>query len=163
MANPGRRSVIAPLGSLTYKRNGIHIAVRASSTNDYSRFVIDETLRRLTCLPEPRLLYTKAQFHVFTSFVLPDPLTSRTGTEEALHTLRSGQCQPWTPLGDIPISVLRSIQALSLRREYYPKDQRRLQLVTWDDQLPLTIQHNSYEALVQGILIKSDQLKAFIT
>ena len=163
VANPGRRSIIAPLGSLTYKRNGMHVTVRASSTNEYGRFVIDEALGRLSCPPEPRLLYAKAQFHAFTSFVLPDPLTGRTGTEEALHTLRSGQCQPWTPLGDIPISVLRRIQALSPRREYYPKDQRRLQSVIWDDQLPLTIQHDSYEALVQGILIKSDRLKAFTT
>src|SRR2546427_393498 len=55
---------------------------------------------RLSCPPEPRLLYSKAQFHAFSSFVLPDPLTGRTGTEEALHTLRSGYCQPWTPMSD---------------------------------------------------------------
>lgn len=40
----------------------------------------------------------KAYLHAATSFVLPDPLTGRTGTEEALHCLTSGSCQPWTPL-----------------------------------------------------------------
>ena len=36
----------------------------------------------------------------FASFVLPIPLTWRTGTEEAVHTPESGFCQPWTPRSD---------------------------------------------------------------
>ncbi|CZR65576.1 uncharacterized protein PAC_15476 [Phialocephala subalpina] len=133
VANTERRSIITPLGQLTYKRHGMHVAVRASSTTEYGRFGIDDVLGRLSCPPEPRLLYSKAQFHAFTSFILPDPLTGRTGTEEALHTLR----------------------------EYYPKDKRRLQTVTWDQHLTMSIQHDSYEGLVQEILAKSDQLQAF--
>jgi len=161
VANIERRSIITPLGELTYKRHGMHVAVRASSTNEYGRFEIDDVLGRLSCPPEPRLLYSKAQFHAFTSFVLPDPLTGRTGTEEALHTLRSGYCQPWTPIGDSPASILGVISRLSPGREYYPKDKRRLQTVAWDPHLTMSIQHDSYEGLVQGILAKSDRLRAF--
>ena len=92
VANTERRSMITPLGQLTYKRHGVHVAVRASTTTEYGWFGIDDVLGRLSCPPEPRLLYSKAHFHAFTSFVLPDPLTGRTGTEEALHTLRLGYC-----------------------------------------------------------------------
>ncbi|KAH8589073.1 hypothetical protein B0O99DRAFT_523793 [Bisporella sp. PMI_857] len=161
VANPERRSIITPLGQLTYKRHGMHVAVRASSTTEYGRFGIDDVLGRLSCPPEPRLLYSKAQFHAFTSFILPDPLTGRTGTEEALHTLRSGYCQPWTPMSDGLASILRVIGRLSPRREYYPKDKRRLQTVTWDQHLTISVQHDSYEGLAQEILAKSDRLRAF--
>ena len=126
MHNIERRSIITLLGQLSYERHGMHVIVRASSCNEYGRFGIDNVLGRLSSPPEPRLLYSKAQFHAFTSFVLPDPLTGRTGAEEALHTLRSGYSQPWTPLGDTVASILRVIQSLSPSREYYPKDKRRL-------------------------------------
>jgi Protein of unknown function (DUF3638) len=160
VANTQRRSIIAALGQLTYKRDGMHIAVRAISSNQYGRFGIDDVLGKLLCPPEPRLLYSKAQFHAFTSFVLPDPLTGRTGTEEALHTLRSGYCQPWTPIGG-PESILGVIKSLSPGREYYPRDKRRLQTVFWDRDLTMSIQHESYETLIQEILAKSDRLQAF--
>lgn len=161
IANIERRSIITALGQLTYKRHGMHVAVRVSGTNEYGRFGIDDVLGRLSCPPEPRLLYSKAQFHAFTSFVLPDPLTRRTGTEEAMHTLRSGYCQPWTPISDKPASILTAIKSLSPGREYYPRDQRRLQTVTWDQDLTVSVQHDSYETLVQEILAKSHRLRAF--
>lgn len=161
VVNPERRSIITPLGKLTYKRHGIHVAVRASSTTEYARFGIDNVLGRLSCPPEPRLLYSKAQFYAFTLFVLPDPLTGRTGTEEALYILKSGYCQPWTPISDSLATILKVIGKLSPSREYYPKDKRRLQTVTWDQALAISVQHDSYEGLVQEILAKSDRLRAF--
>jgi len=161
VANIKRRSIITALGELIYKRHGMHVTVRARSTDEYGRFGIDDVLGRLSCPPEPRLLYSKAQFHAFTSFVLPDSLTGRTGTEEALHTLKSGYCQPWTPMGDSPASILRVIKRLSPARDYYPRDKRRLQTVIWDQHLTMSIQHDGYEALVQEILAKSDRLRAF--
>ncbi|KAH7323576.1 hypothetical protein BKA65DRAFT_511056 [Rhexocercosporidium sp. MPI-PUGE-AT-0058] len=161
VANPEQRSIITPLGNLSYKRHGMHVAVRASSTTEYGTFGIDNVLGRLSCPPEPRLLYSKAQFHAFTSFVLPDPLTGRTGTEEALHTLRSGYCQPWTPISDGLASILKVIGSLSMAREYYPKDKKRLQTTTWDQHLTMSIQHDRYEGLVLDILAKSNRLRAF--
>lgn len=162
VVNIERRSIITALGQLTYKRRDMHAAVWARSTNEYGRFGIDDVLGRLSCPPEPRLLYSKAQFHAFTSFVLPDPLTGRTGTEEALHMLRSGYCQPWTPMADSPASILRDIKTLSPNRDYYPRDKRRLQTVIWNQHLTMSIQHDSYEALVLKILAKSDRLRAFV-
>ncbi|CZT52840.1 uncharacterized protein RSE6_14221 [Rhynchosporium secalis] len=161
--NIDRRSIITALGQLTYKRHGIHVLVRASSSNDYARFGIDDVMGRLSCPPEPRLLYTKAQIHAYTSFILPDPLTGRTGTEEALHTLCSGYSQPWKPLPQGVMSILKAIECLSPIRVFYPRDKKRLQTVTWDQRLSTTIQHESYGPLVRGILAKSNRLQAFNT
>ncbi|KAM3068070.1 hypothetical protein ACMFMF_009436 [Clarireedia jacksonii] len=166
VANSNRRSIITALGKVIYIRHGMHVAVRVSSDNGYrldgyGKFRIDDVLGRLSCPPEPLLLYSKAQFHAFTSFVIPDPLTGRTGVEEALHTLRSGYCQPWTPLSEPQASILKTIQDLSPGREYYPRDKRSLQNVTWNQHLTVNIQHDSFEPLVKKILAKSDRLQAF--
>ncbi|RFU32830.1 hypothetical protein B7463_g3489, partial [Scytalidium lignicola] len=159
--NIERRSLIASLGNLTFKRHGMHVVVRAQSSDQYGRFEIDDVLGQLSCPPEPRLLYSKAQFHAFTSFVLPDPLTGRTGTEEALQILQSGYCQPWMPIADNPSSILKSIQSLSPQREYYPKDKMHLQTVSWNEHLTMSIQHESYDTVIQEILDKSDRLRVF--
>ena len=161
--NIERRSIIVALGQVTYQRYGMHVTVRAKPSNEYGRFEIDDVLGRLSCPPEPRLLYSKAQFHAFTSFVVPDPLTGRTGSEEALRTLRSGYCQPWTRLGDSTVSILEAIRKLSPSREFYPKDKRRLQTVMWDQYLTTDIQHDSYETIIQELLVKSERLRAFET
>jgi len=81
-----------------YKRNGMHIAVDVINSSNYSRFTINIVLGRLEYPAEPRLLYLKAQFHTYTSFVISDPLTQRTRNKEALHCLRSRYCQLQTPL-----------------------------------------------------------------
>lgn len=161
MANSERRSVITGLGKLSYERHGMHVAVRVTSTNGYGKFGIDNILGRLSCAPEPRLLYSKALFHASTSFILPDSLTACTGTEEAYRTLSSGCCQPWMPIISANESILREIELLSPIREYYPKDKRVLQTVRWNDDLTTTIQHDCYRPLIEEILLKSDRLRAF--
>jgi hypothetical protein len=161
VANSKRRSVITPCGAITFTRHGMHVAVRAAGSTDYAKFGIDDVLGRLSCPPEPRLLYAKAQFHAYTSFVIPDPLTGRTGTEEAFHMLQSGHCQPWEPLGDAAIKILKTIADLSPKREYYPKHRQTLQTVSWNARLTTTVQHDAYERLVQKILNKSNHLRVF--
>lgn len=161
VANNKRRSIIAPCGPMSVTRRGMHVAVRAATSTDYAKFGIDDVLGRLSCPPEPRLLYSKAQFHAYTSFVIPDPLTGRTGTEEALHMLQSGHCQPWEPLGGGSLNVLKSISDLSPKRKYYPQDKKALQNVSWNARLTMAIQHDAYEGLVQKILDKSDHLQVF--
>jgi len=58
------------------------------------------------------------------SIALPDPLTGRTGTEEALHCLKPGYYQPWTPVTTGPYRELQLIARLTPQREYYPKDMK---------------------------------------
>ncbi|KAF1847270.1 uncharacterized protein K460DRAFT_332087 [Cucurbitaria berberidis CBS 394.84] len=161
IADNKRRSIITPCGRIFTKRRGMHVAVRAAGSTEYARFEVDDVLGRLTCPSEPRLLYAKAQFHAFTSFVIPDPLTGRTGTEEALHILQSSYCQPWTPLNDRPVNILKTLSEISPGREYYPKNKKTLQTVLWNASLTMAIQHDAYEVLVRKILDKSDRLRVF--
>jgi hypothetical protein len=161
VANSKRRSVIIPCGASSSTRRGMHVTIRAAGSTDYAKFGIDDVLGRLSCPPEPRLLYAKAQFHAYTSFVIPDPLTDRTGTEEALHMLQSGYCQPWEPLGEAAISTLKTIADLSPKRQYYPEHKQALQTVSWNKRLTVIVQHDAYESLVQKILNKSAYLQVF--
>ncbi|ORY15467.1 hypothetical protein BCR34DRAFT_642957 [Clohesyomyces aquaticus] len=161
VADTKRRSIIAPWGGVNTERHGMHVKIVAGNSPDYARFGIDDVLGRLSCPAEPRLLYAKALFHALTSFPIPDPLTGRTGTEEALHILQSGYCQPWTPLGNSPIETLQCIGKLSPKRDYYPKDKKNLQTVSWDANLTMYIQHDAYEGIVRDILDKSERLRVF--
>jgi hypothetical protein len=161
--NQRRRSIIVPMGSISYKRNGMHVAVDVTNNGNYGRFTINNVLGRLECPAEPRLLYLKAQFHAYTSFVISDPLTQRTGSEEALHCLRSGYCQPWAPLHPGPYQSLVLIAHLTPKREYYPKDAKLMQKVSWDPHLTTTIQHDAFRGAIEAICRKSDQLSVFVS
>jgi hypothetical protein len=161
VADNDRRCIIVPWGPISYNRYGMHVAVQAAGSTEYARFGVDDVLGRLSCPAEPRLLYAKARLHAMTSFVLPDPLTGRTGTDEALQILQSGYCQPWEPLGGSPIEQLKALEKLSPRREYYPEDKKQLQSVHWDAHLTTTIQHEAYEGLVRKILYTSERLRVF--
>ncbi|EPE04337.1 hypothetical protein F503_01341 [Ophiostoma piceae UAMH 11346] len=173
-----RRSIILPLAEVEWKRDGCHISVVAKadtrpqySTNSrgrqgasskaYARFEIDSVLGRLTCPPEPRILYTKAQLHAFTSTPLPDPLTGRTGEEEAVHTLLSGRCQPWKSLPLICHNILHQIMMLVPVRQYYPRDMRVLQQVSWSEFLPVGMQSDRYGRIVRLIISQADTLRQF--
>ncbi|PTU19910.1 hypothetical protein P175DRAFT_0516959 [Aspergillus ochraceoroseus IBT 24754] len=99
-----------------------------------------------------------SQLHAFTSYFLPDPLTNRTGIEEALACLQSGYCQPWTPLATDLVTILTSILNLTPRREYYPKDKQCQQIISWDPQLTTCIQHDAFQLIVTNIINKSQRL-----
>jgi hypothetical protein len=164
MANPRRRSIILRLGDNVWaRRQGVHVEVRVvdGGPAEYAKYDIDDNLGRLSCPPEPRLLYTKALCHALTSFCLPDPLTGRTGTEEAIHVLRSGAAQHWTELGVAPVRILHGFRDLLPRREFYPLYKKRFQTVTWDARFTTTIQHDSLDAVLCDIMNKSNRLAKF--
>jgi hypothetical protein len=156
-----QRSILVPMGEIRYIRHGQHISLFVKNDGNYAKFAINDVLGRLDCPAEPRLLYLKAMYHAYTAFVLPDPLTGRTGTEEALHCLKSGYCQPWSPVTAGPYHGLQLIARLTPRREYYPKDMKVMQTTFWDPHLTAVIQHDGYWAIVDGILDKSKQLSLF--
>lgn len=126
-----QRSILVPMGPVKTEVFGHHINVQVANDGDYGRYVINDVLGRLDCAAEPRLLYLKAAYHALTSFVIPDPLTGRTGTEEAIHCLTSGYCQPWSPITPGPYRGLQVISNLSPLREYYPKNLKVMQQTTW--------------------------------
>lgn len=87
---PDDRSILVAMGPATIQKEGHHVKIKIRHSGYYARFFINKTLGRLECASDPRLTYFKAYCHSITSSVMPDPLTGRTGTEEAMHCLEAG-------------------------------------------------------------------------
>ncbi|KAK7928695.1 hypothetical protein PG985_005693 [Apiospora marii] len=164
--DPAQRSIIIPLGDLEISKRGchVHVFVKPIVTPNvhYLKYSINDTLGRLECACEPTMIYKKAEVHAFTSCSFQaDPLTGRTGTEEALDLLASGTSQPWTSIGTTPLSILQSLAKLSPRREWYPEDKRTMKREHWDARHPVLNQHEAFRPLVEIILQKSANLAVF--
>ena len=146
------RSIIVAMGPATIEKNEHHVRIRINHNGFYARFFINRVLGRLECASEPRLIYFKAYCHAVTAFILPDPLTGRSGTDEAIHCLQSGNSQPWAPVDKVAYDVLPQIASLSPQRFYYPQDLKKLQKVTWKDYFLSAVQHNALRPMVRDIM-----------
>ena len=155
------RSLIVAMGRGTIERKGLHVQVRINHTGFYARFLINRVLGRLECASEPRLIYFKAYCHAVTAYVLPDPLTGRTGTDEAIHCLQSGNAQPWAPVDDVSYEFLTAIAELTPKRVYYPEKLKVLQKVTWKDNMLSTTQHDEFQPLVKDMIQQCRDLHQF--
>lgn len=156
------RIVLVPLGGLHVKRSGCHVMVKIEDDEKYGKFFINDTLGRIECAAEPLLVFTKALLHAYTSFSIPDPLTGKTGTEEALQWLQSGTCHPWTAIGTpLPPKQLSRIASLTPSREYYPSDLKSMKTDRWDKDLTVHMQHPLFRPLMERILAVSNELRAF--
>ena len=96
------RVAIIPDGTVSYRRVDHHVQVSISTGLEdkvpYHQFVIDKDLGRLIDNGNLRSRLFKLYIHALTSYCLPDPLTSRTGTEEALHGLRLASTRSFVSL-----------------------------------------------------------------
>ena len=158
------RSLIVAMGRSTMERKGLHVQVRVSHTSHtgyYARFLINRVLGRLECASEPRLIYFKAYCHAVTAYVLPDPLTGRTGTDEAIHCLQSGNAQPWAPVDQVSYDFLTAIAELTPKRVYYPEKLKVLQKVTWKDCMLSTTQHDEFQPLIKDMIQQCRDLHKF--
>ena len=155
------RGLIVAMGRGTIGRKGLHVQVRISHTGYYARFLINRVLGRLECASEPRLIYLKAYCHAVTAFVLPDPLTGRTGTDEAIHCLQAGNAQPWAPVDEVSYDFLKAIAELTPQRVYYPEKLKVLQKVTWKDCMLSTTQHDEFQPLVKDMIQQCRDLHQF--
>lgn len=90
--------------------------------------------------------------HAITSSCMTDSLTDRTGTEEALSSLRSASTKSFMELSESEIALLLKIRALTPLREYRPKkDTGDIQRVHWNE-LPSLSQHGSFYRLAMDII-----------
>ena len=158
---PQDRSVIVAMGPATTERQGSHVRIRIKHTGYYARFFINKVLGRLECASEPRLVYFKAYCHAITASILPDPLTGRSGTDEAIHCLQSGNAQPWAPVDEVSYDTLSKIASLTPQRVYYPDNIKVLQKVIWNDKFLSTVQHDGFRPIVRDILQQCRVLHKF--
>ena len=161
VSNPRERSILVAMGAAQIQRNMGHVRVRIGNTRFYCRFTINSLLNRLECPAEPRVIYMKAYCHAITAFVQADPLTGRTGTEEALHCLSSGNAQPWAPIDEEAYRLLSCIANLTAKRFYYPQDLKVQQRVVWMESLAFPSQHDGFLPSVIRILRQCRELNRF--
>ncbi|KAF8063995.1 hypothetical protein FPV67DRAFT_1608613 [Lyophyllum atratum] len=155
LALPGSRSVIIPFGDVSSRTGQLHTITRIPLDNHigpvkYFKYDVDLILGRLVGTTLLSDLY-KVYLHACTSFPLPDPLTNRTGTEEALKELESANCLSFQKLSSEELEVLHKISDLSPILEWYPKHLRVMQTIHWHKIGPLA-QHWAFNARVQAIL-----------
>jgi hypothetical protein len=157
-----RQMVLVPIGKLSVVKDGCHIAVRCNlDGGEYAKYPVNRVLGCLDCAAEPLMIYHKAQLDAFTSFLLPDSLTGRTGTEEALDWLSSGICQPWLPLKPRMIQHLLKIAEMSPRRDYYPSTMKVMQREAWSLVHSVSAQADELRPAVDRILKRSRDLSVF--
>ncbi|KXJ86074.1 hypothetical protein Micbo1qcDRAFT_219949 [Microdochium bolleyi] len=150
--SPSDRRVLVPDGCAKPTKTTDHVVVHISKPfSTYVHVYRIDTL--LGGLVEERGLQSKlfrSHLHALTAYCLPDPLTSRTGTEEALRILRSAAVRSFNGLSREAIDLLRTIAAVTPERTYYPSHLRVMQTIHWSSSLGFLAQHDSFvEAAVE--------------
>ncbi|KAG1750373.1 uncharacterized protein EDB91DRAFT_1243950 [Suillus paluster] len=163
IADEHPRTVIIPDGSISYSPDGHHIRVIIAPEGTrvtYHVYRVDTDLRCLTGNVGLTSKLHQALLHAVTSGCLPDPLTGRTGTEEALHLLHSATCLSFMKLRSRDTDLLREISLLSTRRVWYPIDLQKMQTVSWSCLAPLA-QHHDFHLVAKSIMDYGKRLSSF--
>ena len=156
------RCVLIPEGEISFRKLGHHVCVNintprsAASRVTYQTYQIDTDLGCLEAVGLTNKLYC-AYLHALTSGCGTDPLSGRSGTEEALSLLWSASC--WSIMKFSP----RDAELLSLIASLYPLHIRHLdcmQQVEWLD-LPANSQHHELYIVAKAIKRHYERLRSF--
>ncbi|RDB23570.1 hypothetical protein Hypma_009270 [Hypsizygus marmoreus] len=159
---PRSRCVIIPFGDAVVKPNLDHVKLDVH-LEDHVRYFKYDIDTDLGCLVGSSLLISdlyKIFLHACTSYPLPDPLTGRTGTEEALSELNSAKCTSFQSLGDDERDILRRISDLVPERVWYPDHLKVMETIRWR-KIPPLAQHWGFDARVKSILQFDTELSIF--
>ncbi|KAK7755219.1 hypothetical protein SLS62_002724 [Diatrype stigma] len=115
-------------------------------------FRIDDTLGRLVEKGSLQSKLLLSHLHAATSHCLPDTLTGRTGTEEALWILKSASVVSFERLENEEVRMLTEIASLSPRRAFYPPHLEHMQDVEWSESLDPLAQNDEFSKVVLSIL-----------
>ncbi|THH06264.1 hypothetical protein EW146_g9666, partial [Bondarzewia mesenterica] len=161
---PRSRRVLIPHGKVRFAVQGHHVLVgidtgtgRRVSYHDYK---IDTDLWCLVSNVSLTSKLYKIYLHAVTSHCLPDPLTGRSGTEEALHELCSASSISFQRLCDADAQLLREIASLAPDRSFYPTHLKAMQSVDWSNLSPLS-QHHDFHIATESILEYAKSLEIF--
>ncbi|KAH0439221.1 hypothetical protein CcaCcLH18_03016 [Colletotrichum camelliae] len=157
------RKVMVLEGKASYSATKDHLEVDISKVTKQRvhTYDVDDRLGRLisneSCQSKLFLCY----LHALTSFCIPDPLTKRTGTEEALAILSSASVKSFDILTQENIDMLCIIARLTPGRMYYPSNERVMQTVDWQPGLSSLSQHGFFFEYAREILNVAEKAKFF--
>ena len=162
-----RKAIIIPYGTPQIQRDrSSHPVTRITPTDFHGldgpgagierrrhiHFEIDSILGRLVDSGSLQSKLLLCHLHATTSYCLADPLTGRTGTEEALRILKSAAVVSFSRLQYSEAQQLRGIAQLSPLRSFYPKHLMEMQQIEWNDHLCPLAQNDEFHQVVQSIL-----------
>ncbi|KAF8554288.1 hypothetical protein OG21DRAFT_1497164 [Imleria badia] len=131
------RCVLIPEGQVLYQMDGHHVRIEIDIRGPALRRVTYQTYRvdtDLGCLTGNVSLTNRlyqAYLHALTSSGCnTDPLTGRSGTEEALGLLRSASCRSIMKFGSRDAELLRMIASLCPARSLHSR-YKNMQVVRW--------------------------------
>lgn len=158
------RCVLIPEGDLSFQMDGHHVHVeidtQGPSRITYQAYRIDTDLGCLTGnVSLTNKLYC-AYLHALTSGCSTDPLTGRSGTEEALSLLRSPNCSSIMKFSPRDAELLGLIASMCPSRTWYPEQLRCMQKVEWLN-LPASAQHHELYVVVNGIKEHYERVQSF--
>ena len=162
--NGDKRLVLIPESTtamISYQREDHHIIVTVpkNSIQKVHTLYVDTQLGRLVDNGDVSCKMYLAYLHAVTSSCLIDPLTQRTGTEQALTILNSAAVRSFDQLSQTNIALLTKIAALSPGRCYYPAHERVMQTVDWNGCLSFLSQHGHFVSAVKALLQQGEQLQ----
>ncbi|KAF8601976.1 hypothetical protein BDV93DRAFT_495249 [Ceratobasidium sp. AG-I] len=161
---PQSRTVLIPHGTVQFSTQGNHVSVSidvgTSREVAFHQYKVDTDLRYLASGTGLTSRLFKIHLHALTSHCLPDPLTGRTGTEEALYELSEPATSSFEQITMEQAELLKQIGALTPGREYYPVHLRSMQTVHWANLPPLS-QHYAFGTVTETILRRADALRLF--
>ena len=162
-----QRCVLILEGDVSFSRYGHHVRVLIDISGSsqermtYQTYTIDTDLHCLTGNVSLANKLFRAYLHALTSNPCSlDPLTKRTGTEEALSILRSAGCRSFTKIDRRDARLLCNIASLTTRRNWYPPRQERMQHVHWAS-LPVASQHHGFYLSCASIIGIQQGLQIF--
>ncbi|CAG8959752.1 hypothetical protein HYFRA_00001658 [Hymenoscyphus fraxineus] len=158
------RIAIVPQGTVSHSRTEHHVQVFIETGENekvsYHQFLIDTDLCQLTDNGNLNSRLFRVYLHALTSHCLPDTLTSRTGTEEALHGLRLASTRSFVSLDQEHVDQLKLIAKLTPFRDYSPKGSKFMQIVHWENLSPLS-QHEDFVKEARLMMAQAQSLRQF--
>lgn len=149
------RRVLVPYGLPEIQKSNGHVNIKIKReenvTQRYFVYKLDRHLRRVRGEFDLMSQLLKAYLHAITSFTLPDPFTGRTGTEEAIDTLKEASLYSVSPLSLEEKVMLNAIAALTPKRDYYPSNKKSAQKVFWNPNLSPLVQHDDFYLVAEAI------------
>jgi len=162
-----QRCVLIPEGDVSFSRHGHHVKVLVDihgpphQRMTYQAYMIDTDLGCLTGNVSLTNKLYRAYLHALCSNPCSvDPLTKRTGTEEALSILRSAACRSFTKIDPRAAGLLHSIASLTTKRDWYPLHLQHMQRVCWAS-LPVASQHHGLYLSCASIVEIHQSLQLF--
>ncbi|KAB8229417.1 uncharacterized protein BDW43DRAFT_314998 [Aspergillus alliaceus] len=157
------RLALIPEGPVDWKKDADHVKVSIGwrAVTDLHPYAVQPDLGYLSDNGSLQSKLLLCYLHALTSFCVPDPLTQKTGTEQALSILRSAALRSFERLRSENCAVLAHIAQLTPSRTYYPANERVMQKVQWRKELGFLVQHAEFREEVVAIFEHDRRMAMF--